>query len=343
LYLAHSHKFTLHLDLRSQKSLALFVVLGLSLGALVFASGEARAAQQHPTVVQHSPTEVQQFSEKTSGEYSAATYKEGAEPVTEAPSIVSYPVGTLFSAPPLFRGSTPKPLPNPTPEPALQPPAPDSLQKPVSKVTREPTRPEDPEPMSGKSVSALLQNPAPPVPLGREVPDPLTDPHSSEPTLPISEPLPEPVPELDALKAEPVPLEAEPGAFEEVMSEPLPREAKEAPVKKALEPYWMIAPLPENVLANSGGSPEPSYNDAQKPLKDTPQPPEPPLVPPGGDSILFSLGGAQVGHGGALALLLICIFSSGLVLLRPNGKLSLARCILPKPRSALQLPLERPG
>jgi hypothetical protein len=77
-------------------------------------------------------------------------------------------------------------------------------------------------------------------------------------------------------------------------------------------------------------------------LGDTPHP-EPPLVPPGGDSILFSLGGAHVVPGGALALLLICIFSSGLVLLRPNGKLSLALCMLPKPRSALQLPLERPG
>jgi hypothetical protein len=209
LYLAHSHRITLHLDLRSQKSLALFVVLGLSLGALVFASGEARAAQKHPTVVQHSPTDVQQFSEKTSGEYSAATDKEGAEPVAETPSVVSYPVGTLFSAPPLLRGSTPKPLPNPTPEPALQPPpAPDSLQKPVSKLTREPTRPEDPEPTSGKSVSALAQNPALPVPLGREVPDLVPDPHSSEPTLPISEHLPEPVPEVDALKAEPVSLEA---------------------------------------------------------------------------------------------------------------------------------------
>jgi hypothetical protein len=341
LYLGQSHRITVHLDFRGQKSLVLFVALGLSLGVLVFASGEAKAAQQHPTVVQHSPTDVQQFSEKTSGEYSAATDKEGAEQVAEAPSVVSYPVGTLFSVSPQLRGSTPKQLSNLTPEPALQA-APDSLQKPVSKLTRVPTRPEDPEPTSGKPVSALQQNPAPPIPLGREVPDPLADPHSSEPTLPVSEPLPEPVPELGALKAEPVSLEAEPVALEEVMSEPLPREAKEAPVPKVLEQAGMIAPLPENVLANYGGAPEPSSNEAQKPLEDTPQP-EPPLAPPVGDAILFSLGSAQVGPGGALALLLFCIFPSGLILLRPNVKLSLASCILPKPSSVLQLPLERPG
>jgi hypothetical protein len=62
-----------------------------------------------------------------------------------------------------------------------------------------------------------------------------------------------------------------------------------------------------------------------------------------GDANLFSLGGAQAGPGGALALLLACIFVSGLVLLRPNCKFSLASCTMPKPSSALLLPLERPG
>jgi hypothetical protein len=379
LYLGQSHRITVHLDLSShKKSLALFVALLLSLGALVFASGEARAAQQHPTAVQQSPTQVQQFPAKTSQEYSAAAEMRVAEPiVAEAPSVVSYPLETRLPAPPVLRGSTPKPLPDPTPDPpALQPPpAPaDSLHNkqhtPVSKLTGEPRRPEDPEPSSGKPVSALQQNPEPSVPLGGEVPDP----RGSKPKLPVSEPLYEP---------------KKPVALEEA-SEPLPLQAEEPSLPKALEQDFMLAPLPENVPANyyvspiappshranqsfaasspiipvplegalvsatnlghiqpsvnksSEVSPEPSSNDAQKPLEDTPQS-EPPLAPPVGDAILFALGSAQAGPGGALALLLACIFTSGLVLLRPNGKFTLASCTMPKPSSALLLPLERPG
>jgi hypothetical protein len=296
---------------------------------------------------------------------------------------VSNTLETLFPAPTLLKGSTPlQSLPNPTPEPpALQPPpAPDSLQKlqkPVSKLTGESTRPEDPEQSSANQVSALHQNPVPPVPLGREMPDPVPDPRSSQPTQQVSEPLP--APELK-----------KPIALEEA-SETLPLQADPPPVPKALEQAGMLASLPENVPANSyvspialtspradqsfvasraiipvplegslysttnlghiepsvsnsfGGSTEPSSNDTQKPLEDTPQPLEPPLAPPAGDAPLFSLGGAQTGPGGALALLLICIFPSGVVLLRPNSKLHLASCTIPKPSSALLMPLERPG
>jgi hypothetical protein len=382
LYIGQSHSTTIHFDPLSRKPLALVVALVLSLVALVLAAGEAKAAQQPPAVVQQPSTEVQQFPAKTSTEYSAATDKKVAEPVPEAPSVVSNTLETLFPAPPLLKGSTPpQPLPNPTPEPpALQPPpAPadslQKLQKPVSKLTGESTRPEDPEPPSANPGSALQQNPAPPVPLGREVPDPVPDPRSSQPTLPVSEPLPE-------LK--------KPIALEEA-SETLPLQAEPPPVPNALEQAGMLASLPENGPANYsvspiaptspradqrfvgsraiipvplegglysttnlghiepsvstsfGGSPELSSNDTQKPLEDTPQPPEPPLAPPVGDAPLFSLGGAQTGPGGALALLLICIFASGMVLLRPDDTLYLASCTIPKPSSALLMPLERPG
>jgi hypothetical protein len=387
LYIGQSHSTTIHLDPLSRKPLALVVALVLSFVALVLAAGEAKAAQQPPTVVQQPSTEVQQFPAKTSTEYSAATDKKVAEPVPEVPSVVSNPLETLFPAPPLLKGSTLlQSLPNPTPEPpALQPPPPPApadslqkLQKPVSKLTGESTRPEDPEPPSAKPDSARQQNPAPPVPLGREVPDPVPDPLSSQPTLlPVSEPSPEP-----ELK-KPIALQA--------ASETLPLQAEEPSVTKALEQAGMLASLPENVPANYSvspiaptsyradqsiaasraiipvplegglhsttnlghikpsvstsfaGSPEPSSNDTQKPLEDTPQPPEPPLAPPVGDAPLFSLGGAQTAPGGALALLLICIFASGMVLLRPNSKLHLASCTIPKPSSALLMPLERPG
>ena len=69
-----------------------------------------------------------------------------------------------------------------------------------------------------------------------------------------------------------------------------------------------------------------------------------PPMPPLGDSPIFSLPGTmQVGAGGGLGLLLLGVLASGLILLRRDGPLSLISYELPKPTSALLLPLERPG
>ena len=77
--------------------------------------------------------------------------------------------------------------------------------------------------------------------------------------------------------------------------------------------------------------------------EDTPPPPAPPAPAPlGGNS--FSLSGmGQAGPGGGVAPLFICILVAGVILLRPGGGLSWASCELPKPSSALLIPLERPG
>jgi hypothetical protein len=72
-----------------------------------------------------------------------------------------------------------------------------------------------------------------------------------------------------------------------------------------------------------------------------------PLLPPmpePGDSPFLSLPGTgQVGSGGGLGLLLLGVLASGLILLRRDGPLSWITYELPKPTSALLLPLERPG
>ena len=69
-----------------------------------------------------------------------------------------------------------------------------------------------------------------------------------------------------------------------------------------------------------------------------------PLTPPPVESSFFSLSGSDlVPVGGAAPLLLLCALVSGLLLLRPGGKLWWIFCQLPKPSSALLLPLERPG
>ncbi|MDP8973115.1 MAG: hypothetical protein M3N45_08015 [Actinomycetota bacterium] len=75
------------------------------------------------------------------------------------------------------------------------------------------------------------------------------------------------------------------------------------------------------------------------------QEPAPPLAPPmGGSSFSLSGGsGGQAGPGGGAVPLLVGILASVLVLRRYDCWKYLASCDLPKPSSALLLPLERPG
>ena len=97
-------------------------------------------------------------------------------------------------------------------------------------------------------------------------------------------------------------------------------------------------------LAN--GSVEPSSNDGThdpSQEEEAPQPPTTPLAPPVGGSSSFSLSGGQLGSAGVAPLLLVGVLASGLVLLRRSGWRYLASYEVPKPSSALLLPLERPG
>ena len=100
---------------------------------------------------------------------------------------------------------------------------------------------------------------------------------------------------------------------------------------------WTAGWLPSGEAAQS--SSEGTAPDPLAPLE--------PLLPPmpePGDSAFFSLPGTgQVGSGGGLGLLLLGVLASGLILLRRDGPLSWITYELPKPTSALLLPLERPG
>jgi hypothetical protein len=69
----------------------------------------------------------------------------------------------------------------------------------------------------------------------------------------------------------------------------------------------------------------------------------PPMSPIEGSSFFSLSGVGQAGPGGGLVLLLLGVLASGLILLRRDGPLSWASCEMPKPSSALLLPLERPG
>jgi hypothetical protein len=93
---------------------------------------------------------------------------------------------------------------------------------------------------------------------------------------------------------------------------------------------------------------EPTSTETGSSPKGTPQP-FPPLTPPADGSSFLSLSGAgQIGSGGGAGaagapLVLLCVLASGLIVLRRDGRLSRAFCELPKPSSALLMPLERPG
>jgi hypothetical protein len=100
---------------------------------------------------------------------------------------------------------------------------------------------------------------------------------------------------------------------------------------------WTAGWLPASEAAQSS-----SEGTAPDPL--VPLEPLLPPMPSPGDSPFFSLPGTgQVGSGGGLGLLLLGVLASGLILLRRDGPLSWIVYELPKPTSALLLPLERPG
>jgi hypothetical protein len=100
---------------------------------------------------------------------------------------------------------------------------------------------------------------------------------------------------------------------------------------------WTAGWLPSGEAAQSS-----SEGTAPDPL--VPLEPLLPPMPEPGDSPFFSLPGTmQMGSGGGLGLLLLGVLASGLILLRRDGPLSWITYELPKPTSALLLPLERPG
>jgi hypothetical protein len=97
--------------------------------------------------------------------------------------------------------------------------------------------------------------------------------------------------------------------------------------------------------ALTAGSPPDSPTDGAEdsstadPSRGAPQQPSsPPVV---GSS--FSLSGGQANPGGGVGPLLLCVLVSGLIVLRPSGRLSRIFCGLPKPSSNVLGPLERPG
>jgi hypothetical protein len=110
-----------------------------------------------------------------------------------------------------------------------------------------------------------------------------------------------------------------------------------------------VASATAEVLGNLTGSlTEPSAAGIQEdqPFGGTPEP-APPLAPPAGGSGSFSpfTGGGQLGTSGGSAPILVGILAllATSLLSRRDFRTYLISCEMPKPSSALLLPLERPG
>jgi hypothetical protein len=108
-----------------------------------------------------------------------------------------------------------------------------------------------------------------------------------------------------------------------------------------------LGALVGNFFAQGSPAQTPSSSSGtQSPSASAPPNPLPPLLPIGGSSSIASLEGGLAGSvgGGPLLLLLFGALAAGLVVLsHRDGRLSLNLCEVPKPSSALLLPLERPG
>ena len=372
LYLGHLHSTISRIALRNRKCLALVVTLILLLGAFVFAPREARADQQQPTV-------VHQVSMKSSEEYSGPTYQEVAKPAAQAPSGMSYTVETTLPTMPSPRGSTLKPTLKPTPEPApdLLPksalnPTPESRlqagsasEKPGSELLEEPTLPVQTAPDPVGSEPTLLAS----VPSPEPLPEPVSLEEVSEALLLQS---------TERLAAA-MPQDLGPALLPD---DATVNSAPQIGISSQNSDYNTVALGPNSPISLAGGSPstatlganelnvvsnplqylqnsttsvvaenlgtlagdsyeQPSPNDNREPSESLPQP-APLHTPLMGDSSFALSGGGQAGAGGVVPLLLF-VLASGLVLLRASGRLSQVFCEIPKPSSALLMPLERPG
>jgi hypothetical protein len=123
---------------------------------------------------------------------------------------------------------------------------------------------------------------------------------------------------------------------------PVPESPEEARLPSGSVPAASGAVLTPQGATHAGArkksSSAPSSGGTESPRENAPSPP----ASPGGSA--FSLAGVgQLGPGGGVPPLLLCVLAVGFILLRPQGGLAWTSCYLPKPSSALLTPLERPG
>lgn len=365
----------------NRKALALVGVLVLSVFALIFAGREAQAQQQPAATTDDGVAEpvTDSSSVKTSliiaPPEETSTVK--APPLETTARVETLSLGTFPVEAPPVDGAAP-PAPGSPVENALAPPA-----KPELEVQPEPVSGQRySEASSDPDLAAPASEHAQELSAGSQpgvVTDLTTEPEPGlEPASPDLEAVAEPILEPGAYYEENEPLwwyaDETPGPVvpdsseEELYLLPGLEDSKSSVVETvgsapsnafetltggallqpegtkdtALANLFSVGEVDHAPVSKPAEDPESSSSSTgpESPLRDTPQPVSP-FAPPAGSSFSLS-GGSAVGPGG-LALLLFCILVSGPILLRRCGKLVLTVCELPKPNSALRLPLERPG
>jgi hypothetical protein len=382
LSLGQAHEATGRIGPSIRKILVLVGVLILSVFALIFAGKEAQAEQlpqqQQQPVAATDRDVVEPVAEQSSVKISLVNppLEETSSAVT--PSMEAPPGGTSPVEAPPVDGAAP-PVSRPVPQSPVEHESKPVLRQPGQDYPEASPVPDPAAPTSGPTQELPAGSELDAVPPMDLTPEPESGP---EPASPALEPVPGPVLEPVAFEENeplssyaeeaPVPGTTVPNSGEEQLYllpgledsvgsvvetvgstsasafEALTGEALLQ--SKAAEDKSLIGPASTNLFSvgeidrvptnKTDEDPGSSPTGPESPLRDTPQPVSP-FAPPVGNSFSLS-GGSAIGPGG-LALLLLCILVSGVILLRRDGKVLSPICKLPKPDSALRLPLERPG
>jgi hypothetical protein len=381
LSIEYSHEIIDRAGPRSWRTLASLGALVLSVFVLAFAGEEAQAQQQH-AVTEGWPTEtdVTLSTEASPTEEASARDERLAKTSQVEPELsvgLTPPNPEAASRPALHPGPVSRPMPGSDEEQGSVGPVDPVLTAPASEAVTGPTSPglsrDDAELKPALETNSVP--PDEPVP-GSVDPDPSALVLEPPPETGAAEEIP-PLSLLDeeAPVAEPaVPTPGEAGDLYTLSglgtsmadaAETTLEGTIESAVENALEGLvggalsWAAGEKGEGLVDTplaslfSGGEarhtpvsgpaqkPEPSSTGSESPLRDAPSQPVSPFTPPPVGSY-FSLSGSQVGPGGVV-LLLLCVLTTGLILLRRDFKLLWDFCELPKPNSALRRPLERPG
>ena len=349
--------------LRGRKLLVLFVALVLSGGAFVLAAGEVQA-QQQPA----SPKKA----------YAAVAAPGSVRPAVVPPSAskdAPLTVGrrgiasTSRSGPPLEPTTTGEPEQDPglSAEIWRAPGTGTATDLALPEALDPPTEPVIEERVPVPSFDALvslgpggagLAQPDPGATVSSDYEPLLTGLEKEPPAILLPVPPPDRAPVIAAPDGPPLPAPGTSGRgvgpapvlavaqqTPPILSKspaPVPESPEEARLPSGSVPAASGAVVAPHGTVHTGAHKKPSSTPSSggtgSPRENAPSPP----ASPGGSS--FSLAGVgQLGPGGGVAPLLLCVLTVGFILLRPQGGLAWASCDLPKPSSALLTPLERPG
>ena len=344
------------------------LVLGLVAFILLLASGEAWAAEQ-PSNEQPSQT-AQQGKVEESSTTTINAKEEGAEPLpgptppVAAPQVETLPEQTPLPSTGEETSSAPKRSPRPVQqalprteiEPAAQQPAVQrsavGINEAEEAVKAAPKLSwlvsEQPESAPNAAYSAADSATS-----GRE--DGPAVPESSSPSLDAATPFVSAL-EEDALPrsdraSEPVfgPAAVTPAVFEEAPATSAGIATLGGSligVRGTRLPASVLpkASAPSGPVWVGGASALPSTNGSQQSSEENePQQPVPPYTPPVDSSFFSMSGGGQLGLGEGFAPLMVGLLAYVAILRRRDFRTYLISLEMPRPSSALLLPLERPG